>query len=74
MVRSLEEDLYLLVHNIDGPMLRNEKAQAVLASLAAHPKVGFLQIFSVLPTLPSFAASATAEILQIIEFFWFKAI
>lgn len=39
MCRSLDEDLYLLVHNIDGPMLRNEKAQAVLASLAAHPKV-----------------------------------
>jgi hypothetical protein len=39
MYRCLEDDLYLLVHNIDGPMLRNEKAQAVLAALAAHPKV-----------------------------------
>jgi Origin recognition complex subunit 2 len=39
MNRNLEENLYLIVHNIDGPMLRNEKAQAVLADLAAHSKV-----------------------------------
>ena len=37
--RSIEEDLYLLVHNIDGPMLRNDKAQSALAELAHHPKV-----------------------------------
>ena len=37
--RSLEEDLYLLVHNIDGPMLRNDKSQSALAELAQHPKV-----------------------------------
>jgi len=36
---SLEEDLYLLVHNIDGPMLRNDKSQSALAELAQHPKV-----------------------------------
>lgn len=33
-----EEQLYLIVHNIDGPMLRNERAQSVLASLAAHDR------------------------------------
>lgn len=31
--------LYLLVHNIDGVTLRNEKSQSVLACLAAHPRV-----------------------------------
>lgn len=39
ILSSIEDDLYLLVHNIDGPMLRNEKAQAVLAELANHPKI-----------------------------------
>jgi len=31
--------LYLLVHNIDGATLRNEKSQSVICSLAAHPRV-----------------------------------
>jgi len=39
ILSGLEEDLYLLVHNIDGPMLRNDKAQAVFADLVKHPKV-----------------------------------
>ena len=33
------EPVYLVVHNIDGPMLRGEKAQSILATLAAHPKI-----------------------------------
>ena len=34
-----DDDLYLVVHNIDGPMLRNDKAQAILSKLAGHPHV-----------------------------------
>ncbi len=34
--------LFLLVHNIDGPMLRNERSQSALARLAAHPRVGLV--------------------------------
>ena len=33
-VISEYEDLYLVIHNIDGPMLRPEKTQAVLSLLA----------------------------------------
>jgi len=33
----VEDDIYVLVHNIDGATLRNDKSQAVLAQLAAHP-------------------------------------
>ena len=36
---NLTSDLYLLVHNIDGPMLRSSKVQTALASLVSHPKV-----------------------------------
>ncbi|XP_050667598.1 origin recognition complex subunit 2 isoform X1 [Leptidea sinapis] len=32
-------DLFLLIHNIDGPMLRNGKAQSMLASLSALKNV-----------------------------------
>jgi len=39
ILSSVEEDLYLIVHNIDGPMLRNDKAQTVFAELANHPKI-----------------------------------
>jgi len=36
---NLTSDLYLLVHNIDGPMLRSSKVQTALASLVSHPRV-----------------------------------
>jgi len=35
----LTTDLYLLIHNIDGPTLRTSKVQSTLASLASHPLV-----------------------------------
>jgi len=35
----LTTDLYLLIHNIDGPTLRTSKVQSVLATLASHPLV-----------------------------------
>ena len=35
----VQDDLYLLIHNIDGPMLRNDVAQTVLSSLAAHSRI-----------------------------------
>lgn len=31
--------LYLIVHNIDAPALRNAKARAVFATLALHPRI-----------------------------------
>ncbi len=34
-----DEDLFLIVHNIDGPNLRGETNQGALAQLAAHPRV-----------------------------------
>lgn len=34
-----KEHIYLIVHNIDGATLRNEKSQDVLAGLAGHPKI-----------------------------------
>jgi origin recognition complex subunit 2 len=34
--------LLLLIHNIDGPTLRNAQAQTALATLAAHPKVSLV--------------------------------
>ena len=34
MVVSEYEDLYLVIHNIDGPMLRPDKVQSVLSLLA----------------------------------------
>ncbi|XP_023343930.1 origin recognition complex subunit 2-like [Eurytemora carolleeae] len=39
ILSGVENDLYLLIHNIDGSMLRNEKTQSVLADLASHPKI-----------------------------------
>jgi len=36
---SLTHDLYLLIHNIDGPTLRSSKVQSTLAHLASHPLV-----------------------------------
>lgn len=34
-----DDRLYLIIHNIDGIMLRSSKAQNVLASLAAIPNI-----------------------------------
>ena len=28
---SVADDLYLIIHNIDGPMLRNEVSQSILS-------------------------------------------
>lgn len=36
---TISDDLYLVVHNIDGPMLRNEVSQSVLSRLASHPRI-----------------------------------
>jgi len=36
---SLTSDLYILIHNIDGPTLRTNKVQSTLATLASHPLV-----------------------------------
>ena len=35
----IEDDLYLIIHNIDGPMLRNDVSQTILSNLAAHPRI-----------------------------------
>jgi origin recognition complex subunit 2 len=37
-----DEDLFLIIHNIDGPMLRAEKVQTVLSMLADVPNVHLL--------------------------------
>jgi len=37
-----DDRLYLLIHNIDGVMLRSNKAQNILASLAAIPNIHIL--------------------------------
>jgi origin recognition complex subunit 2 len=37
--RADAKDVFLVVHNIDGPNLRADKAQRVLAQLSAHSKV-----------------------------------
>jgi origin recognition complex subunit 2 len=34
--------LYILIHNIDGPALRNLKAQTILSQLAAIPQIHFV--------------------------------
>ncbi|XP_077993818.1 origin recognition complex subunit 2-like [Glandiceps talaboti] len=34
-----QDDLFLIVHNIDGPMLRGDKAQSILSLLAQIPRV-----------------------------------
>ena len=39
---SVADDLYLIIHNIDGPMLRNEMAQTILSRLASHPRIHFV--------------------------------
>jgi len=36
---AVEDDIYVIVHNIDGPMLRNDKAQSCLAQLVNHPQM-----------------------------------
>ena len=36
---TMADDLYLVVHNIDGPMLRNESTQSIFAKLAGHPSI-----------------------------------
>jgi len=36
---NLTTDIYLLIHNIDGPTLRTSKVQTALACLASHPMV-----------------------------------
>lgn len=36
---EIEEPIFLIIHNIDGSMLRNSKAQTVIAQLAEHPKI-----------------------------------
>jgi len=36
---ALTTDIYILIHNIDGPTLRTNKVQSALASLASHPLV-----------------------------------
>lgn len=33
------DDLFIIVHNIDGPMLRNDTSQTILSRLAGHPKI-----------------------------------
>ena len=35
-------EVFLLIHNIDGPMLRNEKAQAALSVLATSPHIAMV--------------------------------
>ena len=39
---SVSDDLYLIVHNIDGPMLRNDTSQTILSRLASHPRIHFV--------------------------------
>ena len=36
---SVDMELFLVIHNIDGATLRNEKSQAALAMLAQSPLV-----------------------------------
>ena len=36
---NLQDDIYLLVHSIDGATLRNDKSQTVIAQLAEHPLI-----------------------------------
>ena len=37
--KSSSDTLYIVVNNLDGPMLRNDKAQSILASLAATDNI-----------------------------------
>ena len=39
ILSALTTDLYLIVHNLDGPMLRNLKAQTSICALVSHPRV-----------------------------------
>ncbi|CAB4057248.1 ORC2 [Lepeophtheirus salmonis] len=39
IINNLKEPLYLIIHNIDGPNLRGDKVQSVLAQLGAHPHI-----------------------------------
>ncbi len=37
--KNLDDHLFLMVHNLDGGMLRGEKNQSIIARLASHPKI-----------------------------------
>lgn len=39
MKDNLDDRLYLIIHNIDGIMLRSNKVQNILANLAAIPNI-----------------------------------
>ena len=42
ILANLSSHLYLIIHNIDGPMLRNTKTQSAISKLVASPKVHLL--------------------------------
>lgn len=39
ILSSITTDLYLIIHNIDGPMLRNSKVQTAISNLVNHPMI-----------------------------------
>lgn len=39
ILSSITTDLYLIIHNIDGPMLRNSKVQTAISNLVNHPRI-----------------------------------
>ena len=39
ILSSITTDLYLIIHNIDGPMLRNSMVQTAISNLVNHPKI-----------------------------------
>lgn len=45
LVQKIEQDVILLIHNIDGSNLRNEKAQSILASLASSSRIRIIASF-----------------------------
>ena len=42
ILANLSSDLYLIIHNIDGPMLRNTKAQSAISQLVGSRRVHLL--------------------------------
>lgn len=36
------DPLFIIIHNLDGPMLRGEKTQAAMSQLATAPKIHLL--------------------------------
>ena len=42
MNNNPQDKIYLLIHNIDGPMLRSPNAQDVLSRLASIPNIHLL--------------------------------